>query len=178
MSTLLEKLDKEELLNSIQKNSTEYHKFIQKFMRNDLIIPDTILKNYFKDNPSFYMIQTWLPYAKNLLKKEIEIPEIVLKVVSKTPQYCVELIFDFLSKNKKVPEVLIKSISLEPNRSYWVARRFIEHNKKVPEILNQSIAKEPMLLQTYKQFLREIEVEKKVKEAYASKEEVDRKSVV
>jgi hypothetical protein len=190
-----EKLNKEELVNAIAdaEDPEEIYDFIHSSIKNKTVIPEIILNEYLKNSRLFtlkqddedYNTQTinvwvkiWSIYAENLIEKNIEIPKIVLEAISKSPQYSRELIDDFLHKKKNIPKILIKSVSLSSEHSHWIARRFIERNKKVPEILYQSITKEPMLLQTYKQFLKEIEIEKKVKEAYASKEEVKESVVV
>jgi hypothetical protein len=182
MRILEEKLDKEKLVNTIQKNPDDYHEFIHQCIRDGAIIPDKILNDYFKDHPLFSKkedipptyINGWVPtlftYAYFLLEKNIEIPEIILKAISRSSQYSNDLIAGFLNKKINVPEILITSVSLNPSYSYYSAVNFIKNNRKVPEILNQTIEKNPMILNTYEQFLREIEMEKKVKEAYAFKE--------
>ena len=104
MSTLLEKLNKEELVNAIAdaEDPEEIYDFIHSSIKNKTVIPEIILNEYLKNSRLFtlkqddedYNTQTinvwvkiWSIYAENLIEKNIEIPKIVLEAISKSIEY-------------------------------------------------------------------------------------------
>lgn len=146
MSTLLEKLDKEELLDVVAKESPiDAAKILLKLGKD---IPKNIIDNIARNSSSDIHALYSDDLLLNLLSKHFErVSDDTINIIANCPYFEVQFIYNLavqlINHDRKIPDIVYKKISNSPYRSYGIAYGLVTNKREVPEILWSAISEVP-----------------------------------
>ena len=94
-------------------------------------------------------------FVKLLVKKNMEIPEVITKSVDRNPFDAVRFASMMIKAGKTVADNIIYTISTDPESSEIVAEYMVRHNyKNIPEIILKSILENDRMTKDFADFLK------------------------